>query len=111
MANKSSVKRQKKNKDSQLADVDFEVLMEFQRQVIKKYGSGRVPWFLSAVGDLAKLRGITSNKAMKLALENFDRFIKYVKKNSGSIPPVDDHVNDSETNLLDDIDDVDGRGK
>jgi hypothetical protein len=83
MTDKSSVDGQKKNKDSQLANVDFEVLMEFQRQVIKKYGSGRVSWFLSAI----------------------DRFIKDVKKNSGPIPPEDDHVNDSETDLLDDIDD------
>jgi hypothetical protein len=111
MADKLPVDGQKKNKDSQLADVDFEVLMEFQRQVIKKYGSGRVPWFLSAIGDLAKSKGVTPNNAMKSALENFDRFIKDVKKNSGSIPPEDDHVNDSETDLLDDIDDVDGRGK
>ena len=111
MANKSSVKRQKKNKDSQLADVDFEVLMEFQRQVIKKYGSGRVLWFLSAIGDLAKSKGVTPDNAMKSALKNFDRFIKDVKKNSGSIPPEDDHINDSETNLLADINDVDGRGK
>ena len=111
MTDKSSVTGQKKNKDSQLADVDFEVLMEFQRQVIKKYGSGRVPWFLSAIGDLARSKGITPNDAMKSALENFDRFIKDVKKYSGSIPPEDDHVNDSDTDLLGDIDDVDKRGK
>ena len=110
MAEKSSVDGQKKNKDSQLADVDFEMLMEFQRQVIKKYGSGRVAWFLSAIGDLAKLKGVASNEAMKSALENFDRFIKEVKKNSGAIPPEDDHINDSETDLLDNMDDVDGRG-
>ena len=61
MTDELSVDGQKKNKDSQLADVDFEVLMEFQRQVIKKYGSGRVPWFLSAIGDLAKLKGVTPN--------------------------------------------------
>ncbi len=111
MADKLPVNRQKKNKDSHLAGVDFEVLMEFQRQVIKKYGSGRVPWFLSAIGDLAKLRGVTSNGAMKSALENFDRFIKDVKKNSGSIPPEVNQVNDLETDLLADIDDVDGSGK
>ena len=111
MAHKSSVDVQKKNKDSQLSDVDFEALMEFQRQVIKKYGSGRVTWFLSAIGDLAQLKGVTSNKAMKSALENFDGFIKEVKKNSGSIPPEVDQVNDSETDLLEDIDDSDGQGQ
>ena len=111
MTDKSSVNGQKKNKNGQLADIDFEVLMEFQRQVIKNYGSGRVPWFLSAIGDLAKSKGETPNDAMKSALENFERFITDVKKYSGSIPPKDDHVNDSDTDLLDDIDDVDGCGK
>jgi hypothetical protein len=111
MSDKLSVDGQKKNKDSQFADVDFEVLMEFQRQVMKKFGSGRVPWFLSAIGDLAELKGVTPNNAMKSALENFDRFIKDVKKNSGSIPPENDHVNNSETDLLDDIDDVDRNAK
>ena len=111
MTDKSAVNGRKKNRDRQLADVDFEVLMEFQRRVIKKYGSGRVPWFLSAIGGLAKSRGVTPNDAMKSALENFDRFIKDVKKYSGSIPPKDNHVNDSDTDLLNDIDAVDRRGE
>jgi hypothetical protein len=111
MSDKLPVDGQKNNEDSQLTDVDFELLMEFQRQVIKKYGSGRVAWFLSAIGDLAKLQGVTPNKAMTWALKDFDRFIKDVKKNSGSIPPPDDQDNDSETDFLGDIDDVDGQGK
>jgi hypothetical protein len=110
MAKKSSVDG-KGNRDNQLADADFEVLMEFQRQVINKYGAGRVTWFLSAVGDLAQIKGITSNATMKSALDNFDGFIKEVKKKSGSIPPEDNSVNDSETDFLGDIDDVGGRGK
>jgi hypothetical protein len=111
MAEKSSADSQKNNKDSQLADVDFEVLMEFQRQVIKKYGSGRVAWFLSAVGDLAQIKGVTSNEAMTSALDNFDRFIKEVKTNLGSIPSAVDQGDDSETDFLDDVDIVDRRGK
>ena len=111
MAQKPPAKEKKKNKDSQIADADFEVLMEFQRQVIKKYGAGRVTWFLSAVGGLAQIKGVTSNEAMKTALDNFDGFIKEVKKKSGSIPPEVDQGNDSETDFLEDVNAADRRGK
>jgi len=89
--------------EKQFADIEFEILMEYQRQVIKKYGASRVPWFLSAIGDLAKIKAMTPNDAMKSALEDFELFVKDIVKNIGPIPPEDDQPNDSDTDLLDDI--------
>ncbi|UCH23632.1 MAG: hypothetical protein JSU83_10720 [Deltaproteobacteria bacterium] len=107
MPEKSSGDEVKKDKEIQLADVEFEVLMEFQRQVIKKYGSERVSWFLSAIIKVAELKMLTPNDAMKSALEDFDQFIKNVEKNCGPIPAETDQVNESDTDLLDDIKGVD----
>ncbi len=92
-----------KVKKKQFADIEFEVLMEYQRQVIKKYGGGRVPWFLSALGDLAERNGVTPNDAMKSALEDFDLFVKDIERIIGPVPLEDDQVNDSDTDLLDNI--------
>jgi hypothetical protein len=110
MSEKSSGGGVKKDKEIQLVNVEFEVLMEFQRQVIKKYGSERVSWFLSALSKVAELKMMSPNDAMKSALADFDQFIKNVEKNFGPIPAVTDQANESDTDLLDDIEDVDKPG-
>jgi hypothetical protein len=103
MAEKSTGKGPIKNTERQLAGVDFEVLMEYQRQVIKKFDSSRVSWFLSAAVSLAESRSTTPNDTMKSALRDFEQFINDVEKNIGPIPPEDDQENDSDTDLLDEI--------
>lgn len=103
MTENSAGKGPIKDTDTQLAGVEFEVLMEYQRQVIKKFGSSRVSWFLSAAVSLAEAGGTTPNDAMKSALEDFEQFIKDVEKNIGPVPPEDDRENDSDTDLLDEI--------
>jgi hypothetical protein len=103
MAENSSGNGPIKDTERQLAGIEFEVLMEYQRRVIKKYGSSRVSWFLSAAVSLAESRSTTPNDAMKSALEDFERFIKDVEENIGPVPPEDDQQNDSDTDLLDEI--------
>jgi hypothetical protein len=103
MAEKSAGNGPIKDTETQLTDVEFEVLMEYQRQVIKKYGASRVSWFLSAAGSLAESRSTTPNDAMKSALEDFEQFIKDVEESIGPIPPEDNQENNSDTDLLDEI--------
>ncbi|MGD2269018.1 MAG: hypothetical protein PVI06_01350 [Desulfobacterales bacterium] len=103
MAENSTGNGPVRDTQTQLAGVEFEVLMEYQRQVIKKYGSSRVSWFLSAAVSLAESRSTAPNDAMKSALEDFEQFIKDVEENIGPVPPEDDQQNDSDTDLLDGI--------
>ena len=65
---------------------EFEVLMEFQRQVKDRFDRGRILWFNNAVSALAQHQNTTANEVMQKALTDFEQFVKQVEKNVGPVP-------------------------
>ncbi|KPJ76563.1 MAG: hypothetical protein AMJ54_11145 [Deltaproteobacteria bacterium SG8_13] len=90
-----------------LASVEFEVLMEFQRQVKNRYDHSRILWFNAAACSLARQQNTSPNDIMKKALKDFEQFIAQVEKDIGPVPPGEDAQGRRDAPGGDDLDEFD----